>query len=907
MCNTHSRDQEGGTSNHKKQRCLLPTDFKPHQYDLVIKPDFVNFSFQGEESINLTTTTSRCHKIVLHCDDIQIDASSVELELLPLNKVNEESKKIKSKNISYDSTEQTVSIEFDESEMSSVQVNDSLVLRMNYTGILNDKMCGFYRSQYVDASTGESKWMGTTQFEAADARRAFPCFDEPALKATFNVTLIVPDHMDAISCMPVVSEEKLEGHLKRVKYDTTPVMSTYLLAFVIGEFDYIEEVSKHNKRVRVYTQKGKTELGKFALHVAVRSLDFFTELFEFDYPISKMDLLAIPDFAAGAMENMGCVTYRETRLLIDPVQSSQATKQATARTIAHEVSHMWFGNLVSPSWWRYLWLKEGFARFLEYFSVDELFPDWDMWTQFVQEVFSAAQNLDSLRSSHPVEVEVYNTGEISEIFDLISYAKGASLNRMLANWVGIGKVKTGLQNYIKEFAYRSTVTEDLWKSLEDVSQLPVKEVMDTFVKQTGYPVVSVEEKHVEGGLELHLTQTRFLLDGTTDDTKWMIPIRVTAGRPTILAEELDERVQHPLILMKEKHMKCTLKHIDQNDWIKLNSNQSGFYRVKYSSSLLKKLAEAVREGKLIDPADRLGLVSDVFALAKAGHGSLTDCFDLIQNFSKEQEYSVWAVIAENVSTVESIFKDESISPMMYKFIISLFKGLFPKYGWSAKPDEGHLDALFRSTIISKLLDSDDKDITKEAKELFDRALNGQETIAPDIRGTVYKSVVRNGGKEEFDKVLSIYETSSSQEEKVRAIVGICATKDHELIQRAISYIWSDKVRRQDICYPLSAMAGNTKGEELSWAYVKNNWDTIYSYFGAGHAMLGGILASSTRSFNSDDKAAEVEEFFKRSQQVNQVNGIERAYQQSAERIRYKANLISRERDNLLQWLSLSFK
>lgn len=953
MCNLHAQDNDNqgggattscGGSNNKRTISLLPTHFKPHHYDLVIEPNFDTFRFEGQVSITISRRDPVEHvmndsSITMHCDDIEIEQSSICLraKTAKTEKTGEQQKtaaeedknsaSIQVVSVQYDKVEQTVKFSFDSDRFnqSNLAENDMFVLQMRYTGILNDKMCGFYRSQYRDSVTGEKRWMATTQFEAADARRAFPCFDEPALKSTFAVTLIVPEHMDAISCMPIVETaehllpDKKMAIKKRVVYDTTPVMSTYLLAFVIGEFDYIEQVSKHDKRVRVYTQRGKTHLGQFALHVAVGSLDFFTDLFQFDYPISKMDLLAIPDFAAGAMENMGCVTYRETRLLIDSVQSSQAVKQATARTIAHEISHMWFGNLVTPTWWKYLWVKEGFARMLEFLAVDSMFPDWGMWTQFVQEVFSAAQNLDSLKSSHPVEVEVYNTGEISEIFDTISYAKGASLNRMTSNWIGMDHLRLGLQNYIKRHAYGNTTTEDLWQSLEEVSQLPVKQVMDTFVKQTGYPVIIVKEKETASAdvdsegkpvvdLELELTQTRFLIDGTTDDTLWMIPIRITTGRSNILEEELEDKVgHHPLVLMKHKHMKCVLKHVDaKNDWVKLNSNQAGFYRVHYSDTMLQRLAKAVRDGKVIDAADRLGLVNDVFALAKAGYGHLVHCFDLLQYYVNEQEYSVWSSIADNLSSIETIFQDDATSKLLNKYIIALFKPLFSRFGWTAKSDEGHLDALFRSTVISRLLESDDPEMTAEAKRLFDRALTGEAMITPDIRTSVYKSVVRNGAKKEFEQMMNLYESSDSQEEKVRALVAICATKDPTLIEQVISYIWSDKVRRQDTYAPLRALALNTQAEKSSWNYVKENWKSIYEYFGPGHSMLGTILSSAAISFNSEDQATMVEQFFHCAQESNQVNGIERAYQQSVERIRYKAKLILREKDNLTSWLSKNY-
>ena len=311
-------------------------------------------------------------------------------------------------------------------------------LQLSFTGILNDKMKGFYRSKYHNSETNEDRYAAVTQFDPTDARRAFPCWDEPSLKATFETTLIVPKNLVALSNMNIINESsyKDDAAWRDVKFAKTPIMSTYLVAFIVGEFDYVETKSSDNVMVRVYTPVNKKEQGLFALEVAAKALPFYKDYFKIAYPLPKMDLIAIPDFAFSAMENWGLVTYRETCLLVDAKNTSSERKQWIALVVTHELAHMWFGNLVTMEWWTHLWLKEGFASFIEFLCVDHLFNEYDIWTQFVTDVYTRALDLDALHNSHPIEVPVGHPSEIDEIFDDISYNKGASVIRMLHQFIG---------------------------------------------------------------------------------------------------------------------------------------------------------------------------------------------------------------------------------------------------------------------------------------------------------------------------------------------------------------------------------------------------------------------------------------------------------------------------------------
>ncbi|KAG8140073.1 hypothetical protein E2320_002801 [Naja naja] len=381
-------------------------------------------------------------------------------------------------------------------------------LKIDFVGELNDKMKGFYRSKYI-TSSGDTRFAAVTQFEATDARRAFPCWDEPAIKATFDISLVVPKDRNITDRMPYPDDE----NLVEVKFARTPVMSTYLVAFVVGEYDFVETRTTDGVLIRVYTPVGKAEQGKFALEVAAKTLPFYKDYFNVPYPLPKIDLIAIADFAAGAMENWGLVTYRETALLIDPKNSCSSSRQWVALVVGHELAHQWFGNLVTMEWWTHLWLNEGFASWIEYLCVDHCFPEYDIWTQFVSADYTRAQELDALDNSHPIEVNVGHPSEVDEIFDAISYSKGASVIRMLHDYIGDEDFRKGMHLYLTKFQHKNASTEDLWGSLEDASGKPIAAVMNTWTKQMGFPLVYIEGEQQEDNKVLKLVQKKFCASG----------------------------------------------------------------------------------------------------------------------------------------------------------------------------------------------------------------------------------------------------------------------------------------------------------------------------------------------------------------------------------------------------------
>lgn len=427
-------------------------------------------------------------------------------------------------------------------------------LNLKFTGEISDKMKGLYRSKYTSQS-GEEKYAAVTQFEATDARRCFPCWDEPAIKATFDINLIVPPKLESLSNMPVKNTKQV-GDLICYEFERTPIMSTYLVAAVVGEYDYVEGRSADGVLVRVYTPRGKKEQGRFALEVATKVLPYYKEYFNIAYPLPKIDLIAIADFSAGAMENWGLVTYRETCLLVDPEHTSAVRKQWIALVVGHELAHQWFGNLVTMEWWTHLWLNEGYASFVEFLCVDHLFPAYDIWTQFVTDIYIRALELDCLDNSHPIEVPVGHPSEIDEIFDDISYNKGASVIRMLHNYIGDDDFRKGMNLYLTKHQYKNTSTEDLWAALEEASKKPVESVMSTWIKKMGFPVVTANLEKDGNNTVLKITQSKFTTSNknTENESPWMIPISVsTSQKPKEIAASI--------VLQTKEGMKNLYIHI----------------------------------------------------------------------------------------------------------------------------------------------------------------------------------------------------------------------------------------------------------------------------------------------------------------------------------------------------------
>ncbi|KAL5559481.1 hypothetical protein UlMin_035692 [Ulmus minor] len=747
---------------------------------------------------------------------------------------------------------------FEEDEILVLEFAEALpigvgLLAIGYEGVLNDKMKGFYRSTYEH--NGEKKNMAVTQFEPVDARRCFPCWDEPAFKATFKITLDVPSELVALSNMPIV-EEKVDGHLKTVSYQESPIMSTYLVAIVVGMFDYVEDHTSDGVKVRVYCQVGKTNQGKFALHVAVKTLELYKEYFAVPYSLPKLDMIAIPDFAAGAMENYGLVTYHETTLLFDDQCSAAAIKQRVAIIVTHELAHQWFGNLVTMEWWTHLWLNEGFATWMSYLATDSLFPEWKVWTQFAVDS-TIGLNLDALEESHPIEVEINRASEIDEIFDAISYKKGASVIQMLQSYLGAECFQRSLTSYIKKHASSNTKTEDLWTALEEGSGAPVHKLMGSWTKQKGYPVVSVKIKDQK----LEFEQSQFLSSGPRGDRQWIVPMTLCFGSYDICKNFLLQTKSDTLDineLLGQKNSQSTF-----SNWIKLNADQTGFYRVKYDAELAARLKTAI-EKKQLSATDRFGILDDSFALCIAQQQSLNSLLTLMTAYKEELDYTVLSNLITMSYKITRIVADAvpRIKDFTKKFFIRLLRNSAGKLGWEPKPGESHLDAMLRGEVLTALATFGDEPTLNETIRRFRAFLDDRNTplLPPDIRKAAYVAVMQQvnpSNRWGYESLLRVFRETDLSEQKVFILSSLASCPDRKITSEVLNFLLSSEVRSQHAVFGVAVSA---EGREIAWTWLKDNWEHISATWGSGF-LLRRFITSIVTPFASLEKAKEIEEFF----------------------------------------------
>ncbi len=821
----------------------------PVNYDLEFEPDFKKFTFKGREKI-LLKIHRPANSFVLNVADIDIK----KCYLICKGETLEAQTKI-------DTKKEEVIVKLPKKVVGQAD------LFINFIGILNDKLVGFYRSKYQ--YKGKEKLLATTQFEAADARRAFPCWDEPSYKATFDVSAIVDNSLTAISNMPIISKKKL-GKKTLLKFSRTPKMSTYLLYLGVGDFEFLDgQVGK--TLIRIITTRGKSLQGKIALEFAKQFLTFYQDYFRIKYPLPKLDMIAIPDFASGAMENWGAITFRETVLLYDPKTSSTETKQHIAEVISHEIAHQWFGNLVTMKWWNDLWLNESFATFMATKAVDTFYPKWDFWDQFLISEMTGGLSLDSLKTSHPIDVKVKSPAEVRQIFDEISYNKGGSVLMMLENFLGERNFRKGLHNYLIKHKYDNADTEDLWDSLAVISRQPVRQMMNSWVRQVGYPLIEA----TIFDSRIRLTQKRFLMEnnGKLKNGNWVIPLSIRIGD-----RHISKLMTKPL----------TLSFHRTHDWIKINAGQKGFYRVKYDDDILEQLGHLVQEKKLSN-VDRWSIQHDLFALCVSNQISLIKYLDFLEYYIDEDDYLVSMDIINNLNFLYGIFSGERFWDEIKNFNKKYLCKIFERLGWDAQKNEKPTNALIRNAIICTLGRLDDEEILKESHKRFECFLKSG-SLDPDLRSAVYSTVAWNGDEKTYRLFRKLHSKATTQEEKVRFLGAMSNFQDEKILSKSLQFSLSKHVRPQNLFVPISKMGTNPYGRELVWPWMRQNWKKIVTKFGVGNPLLNKIVGSI--SVLADvKKEAEIRRFF----HIHRVPGTEMKVAQTLEKIRINSKFLEIKR------------
>jgi aminopeptidase N len=595
-------------------------------------------------------------------------------------------------------------------------------------------------------------------------------------------------------------------------FETTPKMSTYLLAFVYGDLDYLEAKTSANVVVRTYATPANVAFTSFALECAVKTLEFFNDYFGIDYPLTKCDLVALPDFASGAMENWGCITFREQALLVDPKNTSLVTKQYVALVVAHELAHQWFGNLVTMRWWTDLWLNEGFASWIEYLAVDKLFPDWDVWTQFIVDEQEQGLRPDSLRNTHPVEVVINHPDEIRTIFDSISYQKGSSVINMLHRYLGPDTFRTGLRSYLKTHELGNTDTVDLWSALEKVSRKPVKKFMHAWTSQAGFPIVHASIK----GNKLELKQQQFFLDPLVKDDGTLWPIDLEPAEPL------------PIDIFDKPTTSILLPENTTNPI--LNHRRFGYFRVAYDSAYLQVLSDEITAGR-VAPLDRMGILSDSSEAAKSGHQKTVDVLKLLTAYEEEDSTIVWDIIASLIGNIKLVMDDDELRESMKPFVSEIVSKQLKRLGWDKGSDESYFDSLLRPTILGMASSADDPEILAHSRALFDDATLPDE-IHPDLRSVVFGTVARIGNKDDFEKMLQMYKVTTTSEDKITLAGALTGFKHKDVICLSLDTIISDTVRLQDVGYWVGYSFMNPHAKDQTWEWMTSNWEWLQTNLGS---------------------------------------------------------------------------
>ena len=840
MCRGRGSDSAGSTLI-AQGREVLPANVIPRHYDLVLEPDFEKFTFEGTVTIDLDVAE----------DTTSIALNSKQLEILTTTVLSDGETISESPEVSYDDAKQMTTVRFDK----TIPAGKKAQLKQTFTGTLNDDMAGFYRSSYKGPN-GEKKYIATTQMEATDARRAFPCFDEPSLKAEFTVTLIADQELTCLSNMDVAQEREVDskitgGKKKAVTFNKSPKMSTYLVAFIVGSLKSIT-TDKYKVPITVWsTPDQEIEHGRFSLDLAAKTLPFYEKAFDAEYPLPKMDMVAIPDFSAGAMENWGLITYRVVDLLIDE-SSTAGIKQRVAEVVQHELAHQWFGNLVTMSWWEGLWLNEGFATWMSWYSCNEFYPDWKVWESYITDNLQSALSLDSLRSSHPIEVPVKRADEVDQIFDAISYSKGSSVLRMISKYMGEESFIKGVRAYIKKHAYGNTETHHLWDALSTASGKPVSEVMDIWTKKVGFPVLTVKENPSKSAITV--TQNRFLRTG---DVK---PEEDETLYPVNLGLRTSEGVQRELLLT-DRTADFTIPSLD---FYKLNTDHDGIYRTSYSPERLAKLGEAAKAGRL-SVEDRAGMIADAGALAASGYQKTSGVLSLLKSFDSESQYVVWGEILTRIATVRGawMFESQATKDALKKFVRELTSPKAQELGWAFNESDGNILEQFKSMMFGSAGMAGDEKVVTAAKAMFTKFAQGDDkAIHPNIKSAVFSIILANeGGEAAFNTILQTYKTASTAGQQDQALRVIGAVEDPALIKKVLDLTLSPEVKTQDLYKPISGMRNSVTGIDLRWTWLKDNWTEIHKRLSTAGTLLGSIVQICAASLCKEEHAADVETFF----------------------------------------------
>lgn len=838
----------GGAADGVSSEIRLPKTVVPSRYELTLSPNLEKFTFEGDEIIDID--------VLEPTSTIKINSKELDISC--------------AKVVSADGTTLNGTVELnEETEIATITFDGILgagswKFHARFSGVLNDKLKGFYRSFWTDDDGGKHT-IATTQFEATDARRAFPCFDEPEFKATFKATLVVDEDLAALSNGRILSEEVVDakshrltkdagikGKVKVVDFSETMKMSTYLVCFVVGEFVSTEPVNVNGIETRIWCVPGKEHLTGFALKAAAFATDWYENYFGINYPGGdKIDHIAIPDFAAGAMENLGCITYRETALLVDEENSPHANLVRVAVVVLHELAHMWFGDLVTMRWWNGLWLNESFATFMENLCLHHWKPEWNVWEEFALHR-AAASSVDALNSTHPIEQPVNHPEEVDELFDVISYEKGCSVLYQLHQYIGDEAFRLGISNYLKKHSYQNTETHDLWDALEAACDelglgVPVREIMDAWVFTPGHPIIEVSEGSAEGTIVLKQSCFKFVNEADADSI-WPIPVILRVSRK----EGVDSTEKRILLRKKEE----TFFVGEDFDHVVVNSGGSGFYRVAYSPELNAKLTDEV--GTSLSVVERFNLVNDSWSAVKAGIMSVDEYVEVIRLFSDETDPNVWSIIAGSISHMNKLLAEDERD--QFKAVVrALVSPAVSRLGWEKDEGETVQTTELRAQLVGVLGKvGDDPEVKEKAASLFAGWVKDKTSVEPNLAASLVGILAKDGDEDRYEEFKRLSKEADTPQETLRFLFALAAFRDKKLLKKTIAMCLSDEVRSQDAPFLFGSLLGNPDAAAEAWKFLKKNFPKmVKAYPQSGVVRMCG----AAQSLDTPDLADDVREFF----------------------------------------------
>jgi aminopeptidase N len=836
----------------------LPKDVVPKAYRISLEPTIDEAKFSGAVSIAIEAKRST-RRIVLNSLGLEITAAKLtsggdSIALTP----------------KLDEKLQTLTF-----ELPRELAPGKATLEMSYAGKLGETPEGLFMTRF-QTKDGERRAL-CTQFEATDARRMFPCWDEPVFRATFQLTVTVPLPWLAISNMPIMTE-RLNGISKTLGFGESPSMSSYLLAFCGGELESMED-EVDGVKLRIITTPGKKEQGQYAMEATKKILPFYNAYFGVKYPLPKLDQISFASTGAGGMENWGCIVYNDSALLYDPRVSTQQTKERVFGVIAHEIAHQWFGDLVTMAWWDNLWLNEGFASWMGTKATDHFNPTWRMWLRAADDKEQAMQ-LDARSTTHPIQQKVETEAQAMDVFDEITYSKGQSFLRMLESWLGEEKFRDGIRHYMRRHGYGSTTTADLWAALGETSGQPVQEMAAGWTQQPGFPVINVTA--IKDG-NLRLAQERFTIhQKSPQPLTWRVP--VTIGHPLT-------RTLPQTLLVSTKPEESSFGSVAGMP-SKVNYGDTGYYRVAYAPELFASISTNVAK---YSEGDRLNLLNDTWALVETGRSPVTYYLDLAASLREDASPTIQQQICGRFWFVDRLARDRQERDALRAWARAFLQPQLARLGWEPKNDESPLDALLRADVIAQLGAFGDEAVTREAKLRFEKFLADPATLTGDLRGAVLTIIGRGADDSTYDKLRSLGKAETSTEQKRLLYSALAASRNPVHAKQTLALTLTDELVPRAATTLVNQVADLGEHAAQTWDFAKSNLDALIAKLGALEANQ--YIPELFRHFADAKRADELEAFAK----VHLPADCAPAVARTADEVRHHAELRNRVLPEVEKW------